>query len=74
MKNLLIAAQVFSFVNLLFVPSIAVLLFVAYAVGQTWWFAFIGLIALTTNLVFLLVKPVRKLVWQRLDAIAGKAA
>ena len=71
MKNLLIAAKVFAFVNLLFVPSIALIVFVALLKVDDWWFAFIGVPALFGNLVFLLVKPVRRLVWHQLDTIAG---
>jgi len=72
-KQLLIAAKVFAFVNLLFVPSIAVMIFVAILVGETWWFAFIGVPALFGNLIFLLIKPVRELVWLKLGMISGTA-
>jgi hypothetical protein len=70
-KQLLIAAKVFAFVNLLFVPSIALIVFVALLGLETWWFAFIGVPALFANLIFLLVKPVRDLVWLKLGMIAG---
>ncbi len=71
MKQLLIAAKVFAFVNLLFVPSISLLIFVAFLGAETWWFAFIGIPALFANLIFLLIKPVRELVWLKLGMISG---
>jgi hypothetical protein len=70
-KQLLIAAKVFAFVNLLFVPSISLLMFVAFLGAETWWFAFIGIPALFANLIFLLIKPVRELVWLKLGMISG---
>jgi uncharacterized membrane protein YecN with MAPEG domain len=73
-KNLLIAAKVFAFVNLLFVPSIALIVFVAFLGAETWWFAFIGVPALFGNLIFLLIKPVRELVWMKLGMISGQPA
>lgn len=74
MKNLWIAAKVLAFVNLLFVPSIALIVFVAFLRVDDWWFAFIGVPALFANLVFLLIKPVRNLIWHQLDSIAGTPA
>lgn len=71
MKNLIIAAKVFAFLNLLFVPSITILLLVAFTVGERWWFSFIGLPALFGNLVLLLMNPFRGLIWQQLDRISG---
>ncbi len=71
MKQLLIAAKVFAFVNLLFLPAIALIVFVAFLRVETWWIAFIGVPALFGNLVFLLLKPVRNLIWLKLDMIAG---
>jgi len=71
-KNFLIAAQVLAFVNFLFAPSIAVIIFVAYLTGSTWWFAFIGIPTLFGNLIFLMIAPVRKIVWERLDIISGQ--
>lgn len=72
MKNLLIAAKVLAFVNFLFVPSIAVIVFVAFLANSTWWFAFIGVPVLFGNLILLLIGPVRRFVWERLDMIAGQ--
>ena len=71
MNQLLIAAKVFSFVNLLFLPAIALMVFVAFLGAETWWFAFIGIPALFANLIILLIKPVRTLVWLKLDRISG---
>ena len=73
MKNLWIAAKVFAFVNLLFVPSIALIVFVAFLRVDDWWFAFIGVPALFANLVFLLLKPIRNLIWLKLGMISGPA-
>jgi hypothetical protein len=70
-KQLLIAAKVFAFVNLLFLPAIALMVFVAFLGAETWWFAFIGIPALFANLIFLLIKPVRAWVWLKLDMISG---
>ena len=70
MKHVLIAAKVFAFVNLLFLPAISLMVFVAFLGAETWWFAFIGIPALFANLVILLIKPVRKLVWLKLDLIS----
>lgn len=74
MKNLLIAAKVLAFVNFLFVPSIALIIFVAYLAGDTWWFAFIGIPALFGNLIFLLINPMRSFVWERLDMMSGQVS
>ena len=73
MKNLWIAAKVLAFVNLLFAPSIALIVFVAALRVDDWWFAFIGVPALFGNLIFLLLKPVRNLVWSKLEMISGPA-
>lgn len=70
-KNMIIVAKVFAFLNLLFVPSIAILVFIAFAVGERWWFSFIGVPTLFANLIILLVNPFRGLIWQKLEMIVG---
>jgi ABC-type nickel/cobalt efflux system permease component RcnA len=70
LKTLLIATRVLAFLILLFVPAIAVLLLVAFAIGQTLWFTFIGLLALFVNAVIVFAKPQRDRVWRRISAIA----
>ncbi len=74
MKTLLIATRVLAFLTLLFVPAIAVLLLVAFVIGQTLWFTFIGLLALFVNAVMVFAKPQRDRVWRRINAIAGTKA
>ena len=71
MKNLFIATRVFALVTLLFVPAIAILLLVAFVSGETWWFAFIGLPALSANAVVVFAKRQRDWVWRKVKEIAG---
>jgi hypothetical protein len=71
LKSLIIAAKIFAFLNLLFVPAIAVLLLVAFVSGETWWFAFLGLPALFVNAVVVFARPQRQRIWRKVNRIAG---
>ncbi len=73
-KNILVAAKVFAFLNLMFVPSIAVLLAVAFTGAGPWWFAFLGLPALLTNFFVVSAAPIRARIWNKAAAIAGHSA
>ncbi len=72
-KNIIVAAKVFAFLNLLFVPSIAIMLAVAYTGSGPWWFTFLGLPALLINVWIVLSGRVRKRVWTKLAAIGGQS-
>jgi hypothetical protein len=72
LKNIFVAAKVFAFLNLLFVPSIAVLLAVACTGSGPWWFTFLGLPALFINVWIVLSGRVRKRVWAKLSDIGGQ--
>lgn len=71
-KNLFIAARVFAFVNLLFVPAIAVLLIVAFVSGERWWFGFVGLPALFINAYAVFSRRGRRWAWDRIVAMTGR--
>jgi predicted cobalt transporter CbtA len=73
MKYLWIVFKVYAFAMLLFVPSIALIAAIAYAVGQTqtWWFAALSVAALGANLAVLISKRWSDRVWRKFNAIAG---
>ena len=73
MKYLWIAFKVFAFANLLFVPSIALVLFMAYGLGgtSTSWFAALSVAALGANMAVLLSKRYSDRLWRKFNAIAG---
>lgn len=71
LKNLFIAARIFAFVNLLFVPSIAVLIGVALISGERWWFSFVGIPALIANAWVVFSSFGRKRVWSQIVRMAG---
>jgi len=71
MKNLIAAARIFAFLNLLFVPAIGVLVGSALWFGDRWWFSFLGLPALAVNAYLVFGAPGRKWVWGQMVAIVG---
>lgn len=74
LKNLIIATKLFAFVNLLFLPSITVLLVVAFTVGDRWWFFSIGIPALIANAVILISASGRAWTWTQVTRVAGQTA
>ena len=76
MKYIWIVFQVFAFAMLLFVPSIALVGFMAYGLGgtQTWWFATLSVSALAVNMWVLVGKRYGERVWRKFNAIAGNIA
>ncbi len=70
-KNILVAVKVFAFINLLFAPSIAILLAVAFTGSGPWWFAFLGLPALFINFWVIFSAQVRRRVWNKARAIGS---
>ena len=73
LKNIIVAAKVFAFLNLLFVPSIAIMLAVAYTGSGPWWFTFLGLPALLINVWVVFTGRVRKRIWAKVTAIGGQS-
>jgi hypothetical protein len=73
LRNIFVAAKVFAFLNLVFVPSIAVLLAVACTGSGPWWFTFLGLPALVTNFFVVFSNPLRRRIWNKISAIAGQS-
>jgi hypothetical protein len=71
-KNLVVVTKVFAFLNLLFVPSIAVLLIIAFTGSGPWWFTFLGLPALFINVWIIASARLRKRIWNKASAIAGQ--
>lgn len=67
-----VAAKVFAFLNLLFVPSIAILLAVAFTGSGPWWFSFLGLPALLANFFVLMSSPLRQRIWRKVALLAGQ--
>ena len=75
-KQVVIAAQVFAFLSLLFVPSIVLVLALGYLLADTtnWFFGFIGITLFVINLAVILTGERRLRLWRKLNAIAGTAA
>ncbi len=73
MKYIWIVFQVFAFAMLLFMPSIALVGFMAYALGgtKTWWFAALSVSALFANMWVLISRRYSDRVWRKFNAIAG---
>ena len=65
--------RIFAFMLFLFIPSISVLLFAAFIFKSSWWFQVLGLPALLLNGVFVCLKPVRRMIAQKVKSIAGYA-
>ncbi len=74
MKQILIAAKVFAFLSLLFVPSIVLILGLGYLAKDTMngLFGFVGITVLMINLIFVLTGERRGRLWRKLNAIAGE--
>lgn len=58
----LLVIRVFAFIAFLFLPSIAVLLFMGFVVRDTLYFGGFGLVTLVANGIFVLLPPVRALI------------
>jgi hypothetical protein len=73
MKYVWIAFKVYAFAMLLFMPSIALIAFIAWGLGQTqtWWFAALSVAALGANLGVLISKRYSDRVWRKFNAIGG---
>ncbi|WP_353226845.1 hypothetical protein [Novosphingobium sp.] len=73
MKHALIFAKVFAFLNLLFVPSIVLVLGLGYFIRETTngFFSFVGITTFLINLAYVLGANRREKLWRKLNAIAG---
>lgn len=74
MNTFLIAARVFAFLTLLFVPSFAVFLLLGFIFGNSAWFGGLGMPVLLVNAVVVCAKPSRDFVWRWANRIAGTKA
>lgn len=72
MKTFLTAARALLLLTLLFLPSIGVLMVVAFLTGSTRWFLFIGTPVLLANAVVLLVRPLRHKLWRWAGGVAAR--
>lgn len=75
MKQVYIAAQVFAFLTLLFVPSILLMVGLGYLVRNTsgWLFGMSGITVFMINLAYVLTGDRRVRLWRKLNAISGIA-
>lgn len=73
MKQVLIVVKVFAFLNLLFVPSIVLVLGLGYLAGETsnGAFGFIGITVFVINLLYIGTGARRVRLGRKLNAIAG---
>lgn len=62
--------RIFAFMLFLFTPSIAVLMFAAFVLKDTWYFQMLGLPALLVNGLAVLTKPARAMINRKLAGIA----
>ncbi len=62
--------RIFAFMLFLFTPSIAVLMFAAFVLKDTWYFQMLGLPALLVNGLAVLTKPARAMISRKLAGIA----
>ncbi|MFM9977776.1 MAG: hypothetical protein ACKVOP_06990 [Sphingomonadaceae bacterium] len=69
--QILVVLRVFAFILFLFVPSIAVMLFLGFVVRDTNYFVGFGLTTLLGNGVLLFLPPFRAMIGDHLQAIAG---
>ena len=65
--------RIFAFMLFIFTPSIAVMLFAAFVLKDTWYFQMLGLPALIVNGLATFVKPVRGMIGRKLNGIAKGA-
>ena len=65
--------RIFAFMLFIFTPSIAVMLFAAFVLKDTWYFQMLGLPALIINGLATFVKPVRGMIGRKLNGIANGA-
>ncbi len=65
--------RIFAFMLFIFTPSIAVMLFAAFVLKDTWYFQMLGLPALFINGVATFVKPIRGMIGRKLNGIAKGA-
>jgi hypothetical protein len=66
-----IVVRVFAFFLFLFLPAISVLMFFGFVVPDTHYFVGFGLLALVGNGLFVLFKPVRRLIGQHLQKMSA---
>jgi hypothetical protein len=69
--QLIIVARVFAFFLFLFLPAISVLMFFGLFVPGTHYFVGLGLLALLSNGLVVLFKPVRSLIGAHLQKMTG---
>ena len=62
--------RIFAFMLFIFTPSIAVMLFAAFVLKDTWYFQMLGLPALIVNGLATFVKPLRTVIGRKLNGIA----
>ena len=65
--------RIFAFMLFIFTPSIAVMLFAAFVLKDTWYFQMLGLPALIVNGLATFVKPLRGMIGRKLNGIATGA-
>ncbi len=70
LQNLFVAAKVFAFVNLLFVPAIAGAVLIGFVLRDTYWFAFWSVPAFLVNGIAVFSRPSRRWVWSRVNTLA----
>lgn len=69
--QLLFVIRVFAFFLFLFLPALLVLMFFGFVVPDTHYFVGFGLLALVSNGLFVLFKPVRKLIGRYLQKMSA---
>lgn len=72
MKTFLTAARALLLLTLLFLPSIGVLMVVAFLSGSTRWFLFLGTPVLLTNAIVLLIRPLRHKLLRWVGGVAAR--
>jgi membrane protein YdbS with pleckstrin-like domain len=72
LKTVLTAARALLLLTLLFLPSIGVLMVVAFLSGSTRWFLFVGTPVVLTNAIVLLVNPVRHKLWRWAGGVTAR--
>ncbi len=71
--RILAILRIFAFMMFIFIPAIAVLLFAAFVLKSSWWFQVLGLPALVFNGLFVVLKPIRRMIGQKVRSIAATA-
>lgn len=76
MKQVLIVAKIFAFLNLLFVPSIVLVVGFGLLIGETTngFFGFVGIAVFAINLAYVGTGERRARLARKLAAIAGVSA